>query len=239
MAPEGIGLLYSSWRGDALRAAGYGTGLLIVGTGSLASGGTINFGGAKIAGITRQGTAIAADNVDDIVRLATVRNNPNLFPAGTENLRGNALREAVENGLKGTAQATNVADDLLIASLSREMGIPLRRVTNNSLLSKAKQWQGRGNYPGIDEWIVVEIPKGTRVYGGRPGQSEFYSIVQKLDNVSAESYWRSLQVKADDALGYRNIIGEYEVTRDIHLTAKQTSIVYKSLNWLDISRLCI
>jgi len=114
--------------------------------------------------------------------------------------------------------------DELIQAFSKEIGITLRKVSNDNLLSKAKQWQGKGNYPGVDDWVVVEIPKGTKIHGGLPGQSEFYFTTNNisLNGNSSKSYWESLQVKPDATLGYRPTIGEYEVTKDIQVVISKT-----------------
>jgi len=107
--------------------------------------------------------------------------------------------------------------DNIVTAFKNETGINLRKATNDNLLNKANQWQGKGNYPGVDDWVVVEIPKGTKIHGGLPGQSEYYAATSNINvnGSSVSTYWESLQVKPHESLGYRNEIGVYEVTKDI------------------------
>jgi hypothetical protein len=92
-------------------------------------------------------------------------------------------------------------------------GINVVKESDNSLLNKVKSWQGSGNYPGIDKWEIFEIPAGTKLYGGLPGQSEFYSIEKSLMDANFDKidYWKSLQVSPHPQFGYRTKIGEYTV----------------------------
>jgi filamentous hemagglutinin len=90
-------------------------------------------------------------------------------------------------------------------------GIQAIEAVDDSLLIKAKRWQGSGNYPGVDNWQVFEIPANTRLYGGLPGQSEFYSIEQSLKAVNNNKvkYWESLQVAPNPTMGFRPKVGEF------------------------------
>ncbi len=103
-------------------------------------------------------------------------------------------------------------------------GINALNVTDNSLLDKAKSWQGSGSYPGIDKWEIFEIPAGTKLYGGLPGQSEFYSIEKSLldANFDKTSYWKSLQVSPHPQLGYRPNVGEYVAKSNTKIAASIT-----------------
>ncbi len=98
-----------------------------------------------------------------------------------------------------------------------ETGILTKETVDFNLLQKAKQWQGKGAYIGIDEWIVVEIPKGTKVYGGLPGQSEFYTTIKDVESISGYKalLWNRLQVKPHPIEGYRSKLGEYVVRQDV------------------------
>lgn len=99
----------------------------------------------------------------------------------------------------------------LLPEFRKISGIQAIEASDDSLLIKAKRWQGSGNYPGVDNWQVFEIPTQTRLYGGLPGQSEFYSIEQSLKamNNNKVKYWESLQVAPHPTFGYRPKVGEY------------------------------
>ena len=56
-----------------------------------------------------------------------------------------------------------------VEEFGKTTGIKVVRVSDDVLKDKAKKWQGSGDYPGVDDWEVVEIPAGTKVLGGIPG----------------------------------------------------------------------
>jgi hypothetical protein len=87
----------------------------------------------------------------------------------------------------------------------------------------AADWQGSGDYIGIDDWETTTSKKGTIVYGGIPGQSEFYLSEDSLNaaNGSKQKLWESAQVKAHPTFGYRSQVQAYELLDDIEI---ETSI---------------
>lgn len=97
-------------------------------------------------------------------------------------------------------------------------------IQNNELIRKASQWQGKGDYPGVDDWETGYLQKGDTIYGGIPGQSEFYLSKASLEAAggSKEKLWRSAQVKAHAKFGYREKVQAYVVLADIVVA---TSIV--------------
>jgi hypothetical protein len=103
-------------------------------------------------------------------------------------------------------------------------GIKIRKVVDNDILTKAKQWQGKGDYPGIDDWEAYKIPAGTKIYGGLPGQSEFYSTLDNLQNMGFDKakFWESLQVKPHPINGFRPKVGEYVTKQDITVAISKT-----------------
>lgn len=112
----------------------------------------------------------------------------------------------------------------LLNSFKSKSGINAIKIADNTLLNKVKSWQGSGNYPGIDDWEIFEIPEGTKLYGGLPGQSEFYSIEQSLIDVNyiKEGYWKRLQVSPHPQLGYRSKVGEYVTKAKIKVAVSKT-----------------
>jgi hypothetical protein len=85
------------------------------------------------------------------------------------------------------------------------------------VLNNAKNSQGTRTYPGIDNWQIVEIPQGTEVLGGVPGQTNFYSFHTTLhsSNGNKEFYWQSLQVEKHPTKGYRSKLGLYKTNKKI------------------------
>lgn len=101
----------------------------------------------------------------------------------------------------------------VIEAFKADTGIDAIWVSDTSLLNTVKGWQGVGDYPGVDEWAIATIPAGLDLYGGLPGQSEYYTISQTLidsDTLKAP-YWESLQVKAHPTFGYRPNVGIFDL----------------------------
>lgn len=112
----------------------------------------------------------------------------------------------------------------LLFSFKTQTGINATQATDDSLLIKAKRWQGSGNYPGIDAWEVFEISANTKLYGGLPGQSEFYSVEKSLLDVNFDKikYWESLQVAPHPTFGFRPKVAEYFVNMVIKVAVAKT-----------------
>lgn len=100
----------------------------------------------------------------------------------------------------------------VFSSFCKETGIKATLEQDRQLIRKAKRWQGRGNYPGVDKWTTIKIGNATHLLGGLPGQSQFYTIRQTLvsSDTIKNKYWKSLQVKPNDTLGYRSMVATYQ-----------------------------
>ena len=98
-------------------------------------------------------------------------------------------------------------------------------VKRNTPAWKARGWQGSGAYPGTDTWRTVTLEKGTIVYGGIPGQSEFYLSKESLEMSGKikETLWESAQVKPHDKFGYRSQVQAYVLTEDIKVAVSTRS----------------
>ena len=90
---------------------------------------------------------------------------------------------------------------------------------------QARSWQGKGDYPGRDSWRTVTMKKGTKIYGGLPGQSEFYMSEGTVNasGLNRTRLWESVQVKPHDTFGYRPKVGEYVLTQDTRVAVSTTS----------------
>ena len=81
----------------------------------------------------------------------------------------------------------------------------------------ARSAQGTKEYPGIDDWTSMVIPKGTKIWGGTPGQSNFYTNekTMQIAGNDATKIFEGLQVdKSKKTNLYREYMTEYEVTED-------------------------
>ncbi len=81
----------------------------------------------------------------------------------------------------------------------------------------ARSWQGSGAYPGIDNWCNVTLKKGTIVWGGSPGQSNFYvtDTVMRTVGTDATRLYQGIQVGKGSYPTYREGMTMYKVTEDI------------------------
>lgn len=80
----------------------------------------------------------------------------------------------------------------------------------------ASDWQGSGQYPGVDKWRDVTLPKGKRVLKGEPGDSGFFVTENALKKAGGkkEALWQGVQVSPHPEKGYRRKVGIYEVVED-------------------------
>jgi hypothetical protein len=81
----------------------------------------------------------------------------------------------------------------------------------------AKSWQGTGAYPGVDDWTNISINKGTKIWGGAPGQSNFYTTEEVMQSIGnhATKLNQGLQVGKGNYSQFRPGMTQYEVTQDI------------------------
>ena len=123
-----------------------------------------------------------------------------------------------------TQKTISLKNTNLLLAFKTQTGINAVQATDDRLLIKAKRWQGSKNYPGVDTWEVFEISTNTTLYGGLPGQSEFYSIEKSLLDVNYDKvkYWQSLQVMPHPTFGFRPKVGEYTVNAVIKVAVAKT-----------------
>ncbi|MCU8488010.1 hypothetical protein M2G38_22155, partial [Vibrio vulnificus] len=90
----------------------------------------------------------------------------------------------------------------------------------------ARSLQGAGDYPGKDSYRDIILKKGKIIYGGTPGQSEFYTTVSALKRAdySSEKLFNGVQVAPGDPARipvhpitglYRPGVSAYEVVDDV------------------------
>jgi len=104
-----------------------------------------------------------------------------------------------------------VLTNAVIEEFRSSTGIDAVFQVDTTLLNTVEGWQGVGAYPGVDEWATAVIPNDFSLYGGLPGQSEYYTIAQTLIDVDTMQapYWESLQVQAHPTFGYRPMVGVF------------------------------
>jgi len=89
--------------------------------------------------------------------------------------------------------------------------------TGDEISSMAKSWQGSGDYPGVDDWVDTTLSKGDYVYGGTPGQSNFYTTQEVMDIVGTDAtqLYQGLQVGKGYYPEFRPGMTMYKVLDDI------------------------
>ena len=84
----------------------------------------------------------------------------------------------------------------------------------------AADWQGSGQYPGVDAWTNTTLSAGNYVVGATPGQSAFYTTLEAYNNTdgSAAGYYDALQIAPNTTNPvyppYREGVTIYEVNSD-------------------------
>ena len=93
-----------------------------------------------------------------------------------------------------------------------------------SVATQAKEWQlANGGYGVADDWMEIQLKKGDIVWGGTPGQSNFYTTneVAELVGTDATKLYQGLQVGKGAFPTYRAGFTMYEVKEDITVAYSQ------------------
>lgn len=82
---------------------------------------------------------------------------------------------------------------------------------------QAKSWQGKGKYPGVDDYTDVTVNKGTVLYRGEPKGSEFFTTLDAVEGSgrSATTIFEGLQVEKNPIYGYRSEMQGYVFNEDV------------------------
>lgn len=117
-----------------------------------------------------------------------------------------------------------IPTNAVIEDFRTDTGIDAIWVSDTALLNTVEGWQGSGDYPGVDDWAIATIPAGVDLYGGLPGQSEYYTIDQTLIDADTMqvAYWESLQVKAHPTFGYRPDVGIFDLNQTTTVAIART-----------------
>ncbi len=85
--------------------------------------------------------------------------------------------------------------------------------------SQARNWQGSPDYPGVDNWTDTVLSKGSDVWGGAPGQSNFYTTnrVMIIVGTDAKQLNAGLQIGLGNYSQFRPGMTLYYVQRDINV----------------------
>jgi hypothetical protein len=143
--PDGLGVIYSSIRGDATNIAVYSVSVLIAGP----TGFAVVKGGKRLMTITKDGIVKVSDNLTDDALRAFLEKNKSTFSKETYDklmtLSGKELKEGIESALKGNI-------DNIISKLGKELGEQFEKdfANNADMLSKFATEDGL-----LDAWKLV------------------------------------------------------------------------------------
>lgn len=123
-----------------------------------------------------------------------------------------------EGRVTGVTSITGIPPDITpvgrgrsIAKVANRAVKAAKRVNSAKL---ARGWQGKGTYPGVDNWRNITLGDGKFVVGGLPGQSNYYTTLRGLNRsgLSKNSLFQGLQVSKHPQFGYRGQVGIYRVS---------------------------
>ncbi len=126
------------------------------------------------------------------------------------------------DGLKVANSSKVVKTTISATQTAVNTGASLFNIDSPSTL--AGKWQGHGDYPGIDNWTDVTIKKGSYVWGGYPGQSNFYTTTSDIMSAGndANIIFKGLQVGTTKEFPlYRSYMNLYEVPYDMNIAISQ------------------
>ena len=121
-----------------------------------------------------------------------------------------------EKGKRGSAGGYEALDDVDDAAQT----VDDTKVVKSGSVSPsqiAKSWQGKGNYPGIDEYQDIIVEKEVVLYRGEPNGSGYFTTKQAIDESgkNATKLFEGLQVEKHPIYGYRKNMQGYKAMIDI------------------------
>ena len=87
----------------------------------------------------------------------------------------------------------------------------------NSPSKTAKSWQGKDDYPGIDDYVDVNMHKGDILYRGEPNGTEYFTTLDAIEDSgrNATTLFEGLQVKPHPIYGFRGQVSGYKFTKTV------------------------
>jgi hypothetical protein len=112
------------------------------------------------------------------------------------------------------ARKVGVVDDVVEGA--NKINIPTEGV-NNTPSEIAKNWQGSGKYPGVDNYKDIIIKKDTVIYRGEPYGTEYFTTKSAIERsgMDATKIFEGLQVEKNPIHGYRGTMQGYKFNEDI------------------------
>lgn len=121
--------------------------------------------------------------------------------------------------IAGTLKELDKCEEVSGAEVDKEHVVEKsKKYSKHDKITSAQLLQKSSGY-NPDEFKLIKLSKGSKLVGGIPGQSSFYTSEDSLleSEYNKTKLFRGLQVEPHPILGYRPMVGIYELQTDIEL----------------------
>ena len=131
--------------------------------------------------------------------------------SGTSNMAVTTINYLIEHG-----NLNGALDDILVAGFSGAlsggiMGGIVGGLQFKSPAKTAQSWQGKDDYPGVDDYVDMNMHKGDILYRGEPNGTEYFTTLDAVEGSgrNATTLFEGLQVKPHPIYGFRGQVSGY------------------------------
>ena len=137
--------------------------------------------------------------------------------SGTSNMAVTTIDYLAEHG-----NLNGAMDDILVAGCTGALsggilGGIMGGLQFKSPAKTAQSWQGKDDYPGIDDYVDMNMHKGDILYRGEPNGTEYFTTLDAVEGSGhyATTYLEGLQVKPHPIYGFRGQVSGYQFTKTV------------------------
>ena len=137
--------------------------------------------------------------------------------SGTSNMAVTTINYLIEHG-----NLNGALDDILVAGFSGAlsggiMGGIIGGLQFKSPAKTAQSWQGKDDYPGVDNYVDMNMHKGDILYRGEPNGTEYFTTLDAVEGSgrNATTLFEGLQVKPHPIYGFRGQVSGYQFTKTV------------------------
>jgi hypothetical protein len=137
--------------------------------------------------------------------------------SGTSNMAVTTINYLIEHG-----NLNGALDDILVAGFSGAlsggiMGGIVGGLQFKSPAKTAQSWQGKDDYPGVDDYVDMNMHKGDILYRGEPNGTEYFTTLDAVEGSgrNATTLFEGLQVKPHPIYGFRGQVSGYRFTKTV------------------------
>jgi len=137
--------------------------------------------------------------------------------SGTSNMAVTTINYLIDHG-----NLNGALDDILVAGFSGAlsggiMGGIVGGLQFKSPAKTAQSWQGKDDYPGVDDYVDMNMHKGDILYRGEPNGTEYFTTLDAVEGSgrNATTLFEGLQVKPHPIYGFRGQVSGYRFTKTV------------------------